>query len=487
MTATNPPKSTAARRQFARSFPLEYDNLTAFEQFLTDYPAYLSTVALTRRRQDDFARLDDQGEIYLDFTGAGLHGKPQIEGHMAWLLHQTLGNPHSDSPTSGRATAAVEQARADVLAFFNASPDEYAVIFTTNASAAIKLVGEAYPFGPNRSYVYLADNHNSVVGLRELAKASGATVHVPLVRRPRLAIDAEHLAHTLTQATPGLFAFPAQSNFSGSQHDLAWIARAQEAGWEVLLDAAAFVPSNRLDLGQHRPDFVCLSFYKLFGWPTGVGCLIARRAALRRLTRPCFAGGTIDFASVQGDLYRLSRGVAGFEDGTVNFLNLAAVSRGLDYLAAVGMEQIHTRTICLTAWLIRQLQQLTYADGRPRVRIYGSPDSAGRGATVAFNLLDQAGRPTDGQSVGRAAAGQGISLRTGCFCNPGSGEVAFGVTQEGLQRLAQAAKAPETDRDAALAIVGAPAGGAVRASLGAVTTFRDVERLVAFLAAYSGN
>ena len=84
------------------------------------------------------------------------------------------------------------------------------------------------------------------------------------------------------------------------QHPLEWIDCARELGWDTLLDAAAFVPTNRLDLGRWRPDFVSISFYKMFGYPTGVGCLLARREALAKLHRPWFSGGTITVASVQG-------------------------------------------------------------------------------------------------------------------------------------------------------------------------------------------
>jgi molybdenum cofactor sulfurtransferase len=63
-----------------------------------------------------------------------------------------------------------------------------------------------------------------------------------------------------------LFAYPAQSNFSGVQHPLEWIDQAHSHGWDVLLDAAAYVPTNRLDLGRWHPDFVAASFYKMFGW-----------------------------------------------------------------------------------------------------------------------------------------------------------------------------------------------------------------------------
>ena len=67
-----------------------------------------------------------------------------------------------------------------------------------------------------------------------------------------------------------------------------------------LLDAAAFVPTSKLDLSEVKPDFVPISFYKMFGYPTGLGALIARREALAKLHRPWFAGGTITVASVHG-------------------------------------------------------------------------------------------------------------------------------------------------------------------------------------------
>ena len=149
-------------------------------------------------------------------------------------------------------------------------------------------------------------------------------------------------------AATRLFAYPAQSNFSGVQHPLDWIPLAQERGWDVLLDAAAFTPTNRLDLGRWRPDFVSQSFYKMFGYPTGVGCLIARKAALAKLRRPWFAGGTITVASVQGDRFYLAEGASAFEDGTPNYLAMPAVEFGLEYLSQIGIDTIHTRVRCLT-------------------------------------------------------------------------------------------------------------------------------------------
>lgn len=155
--------------------------------------------------------------------------------------------------------------------------------------------------------------------MREFARARGASVHYIPVLPPDLCADAAVFEQLLADTQPGqktLFAYPAESNFSGVHHPLEWIARAQAAGWDVLVDFAAFAPTNRLDLGVWTPD-LDLSFYKLFGYPTGIGALIARKDKLAKLQRPWFAGGTITFASVQGDGYYLAEGERGFEDGTI--------------------------------------------------------------------------------------------------------------------------------------------------------------------------
>ncbi len=187
------------------------------------------------------------------------------------------------------------------------------------------------------------------------------------------------------------------------QHPLEWIEQAHAHGWDVLLDAAAYVPTNRLDLGRWHPDFVALSFYKMFGWPTGVGCLLARRDALAKLERPWFSGGTIVAAFVQREYYQSAPGAAHFEDGTVNYLSLPAVEIGLRLLDRVGMETIHARVGALGAWLLDALGALQHADGSPAATIYGPRSWQRRGATIAFNFLHPDGRVVDERYVDRVA------------------------------------------------------------------------------------
>ncbi|KIH92093.1 molybdenum cofactor sulfurase [Sporothrix brasiliensis 5110] len=557
---------------------------------LDAYPEYGSTACLDTLRQTDYSYLDEQHHVYLDYTGSGLAARSQHRAHAERQTSLVLGNPHSVSPTSECATALVEATRTQILEHFGASPDEYAVVFTANATGAARLVGEAYRWGPTststrtkprtgtrsgrrgraqRRLVLTADNHNSLHGLREYARRQGvATQYVPC-RMPDMDVDETVLMDVLapeagptassrraSKPTPngwqrffssvfcglldgkadmdekdveaeddgvgdititpnstttapssfdhphdrGLFAYPAQSNFSGVRHSLDWIAAAQRRGYDVLLDAAAYLPTSRLDLSRVHPDFVLVSWYKLFGYPTGVGCLVARREALGRLDRPWFSGGTIRAVSVGLHWHTPAHRVeAQFEDGTVNFQSIPDVGVGLQWLNAArggaalacgrggsddakrgeGDTQMDTpadrlalvsvRVRCLTGWFLDRLVVLRHSNGRPMVRLYGPPhclpDGSNRGGTVTFNVLNTAGVVVDERIVAREAAKARISLRTGCFCNPGAGEAALQYTWADmlkLQALAMRSAGGETLQALNSAAVAGPAAHVAR-------------------------
>ena len=458
----------------------------ALASFSAAHPAYARTAALDDCRARDFQRLDRAGHAYLDYTGGGLYGESLIQAHHDLLAGGIFGNPHSHSPTSLAATTLVEEARASVLAFFRASEEEYDVVFTSNASGALKLVGEAFPFAPGGTYLLSFDNHNSVNGIREFARRQGAEVIYLPVRNPDLRLDERLLHHHLEAAPTGearLFAYPAQSNFSGVQHPLAWVARARSLGWHVVLDSAAFAPTNRLDLSAVQPDFVPISFYKMFGYPTGTGALLARREALRILRRPWFAGGTITIASVQGDgWHHLAPGHAGFEDGTVDYLGLPAITLGLRYLSTISIETIHERVTVLAAWLLGEMAALRHTNGAPMVRVFGPATMDRRGATVAFYLLDPAGVVYDVRKVEELAGSEQISVRTGCFCNPGDGEVAHRISRDEMAGCFSAPEIPVTLADCQRLIQDATGKvpNTIRISLGLATNFADVWRFREF-------
>lgn len=454
-----------------------------FVEFLRAYPAYPTTHIIDDLRSTEYARLDLGGHIYLDYTGGGLYAESQLRRHSRLLTERVFGNPHSMNPTSLAATQLVDHAREYVLKFFNADPDEYLVIFTSNASGALKLVGESYPF-PNGRYLLTFDNHNSVNGIREFAHARGAGVTYIPIALPDMRVDESQLSRELSQPSRGgynLFAYPAQSNFSSVQHPLEWIEKAHQYGWDVLLDAAAFVPTNKLDLSKVKPDFVPISFYKMFGYPTGIGALIARKKALGKLQRPWFAGGTITVASVQGDKYYLADGSSAFEDGTVDYLNIPAVEVGLKHMESIGYDVIHERVCSLTGWLLDNLTAMKHSSSVPLVRLYGPTTLDRRGGAVTVNFYDKNDKALDHRFIEQQANEMNISLRTGCFCNPGAGEIALGISRVELDVcFTQPGHQDRLTVDDFRHCIDGKSSGAVRISVGMVTNFNDIQGFLAF-------
>jgi selenocysteine lyase/cysteine desulfurase len=460
----------------------------AYADFLVRYPTYSKTDGLDTLRSTEYRRLDEQSQVYLDYTGGSLYGESQLKEHAEILRAGVFGNPHSSNPTSVSMTGHVESTRRYLLTYFNASPDDYIVVFTQNATAALKLIGESFPFSPGGRFLLTFDNHNSVNGIREFARAGGAAIDYGPLAAPDLRVDQQQLEALLDQADTAqhnLFAFPAQSNFSGVQHPLELVAHAQSKGWDVLLDAAAFVPTNRLDLSVVRPEFVCLSFYKMFGYPTGVGALLIRRSAFIKLKRPWFAGGTVNFASVRGQAHVLATNEAAFEDGTLNYLSIPAVEIGLRYLESVGIENIKERVRCLTGWLLDELLALRHRNGNAMVRIYGPVTTHARGGTVTMNFYDPDGHLLDYRRVEELANEENISLRTGCFCNPGTGEIAEGLTEDDMR--AGFEQGPGITLQSFLKLLqlrGHKSAGSIRVSFGLASNFPDAWRFWQFAASF---
>jgi selenocysteine lyase/cysteine desulfurase len=432
-------------------------------------------------RDREFRRLDTQNHAYLDYAGSALYGESQLRAHHELLSEGLFGNPHSDSGPSRASTAIIDAARRRVLQFLDVDESTHDVCFTANTSAAIKLVAESYPFQPQSTFLLSADNHNSVNGIREYARRGGARVrYIALDDELRLRGAEAMLASESRNG--GLLAFPAQSNFSGVRHPLALVAKAKSRGFDVLLDLAAYVPSRAFSLRQCPADFVAMSFYKLFGHPTGVGALVARREALVRLRRPWFAGGTVLFASVAADTHYLRPRHEGFEDGTPDFLGIAGLDAGFDLLAEAGMERLTEHVSALTGKLIEQLRSLRHRNGAPIVTIYGPSNTIDRGGTVAFNVCDRDGAPLPYALVETRARQSGVSLRGGCFCNPGALESAFGLDPSRIATcLADLGAAFTPERFAACT---STAVGAVRASVGLANNRHDIQRAVDVVASF---
>ncbi|MEP7232147.1 MAG: aminotransferase class V-fold PLP-dependent enzyme [Ginsengibacter sp.] len=436
-----------------------------------------------RLRKKEYSRLDKLGQIYLDYTGGNIHPKSLVEKHCRFLQKAVYGNPHSNNPTSMLSEKFVSEARKKVLDFFNAI--NYYCIFTHNASGALQIVGECYPFSPESHYLLTADNHNSVNGIREYCKHKGGSVSYTLMTTDDLSIDEAELTKHL-HAHPGkrnkLFAFPAQSNVSGARNSLALIEKAQEQGWDVLLDAAAFVPSSKLDLLVVRPDFVSISFYKIFGYPTGLGCLLVKKSKFNKLKKPWFAGGTITLSAVRHNGYFLKQDHEKFENGTINYLDIPAITNGLNFISGIGMENIQNRVKDLCKFFLEKLLMLMHSNGLPLIKLYGPKNTANRGGTFLMNFYDEYGQLYPFQFIEGEANTNKISLRTGCFCNPGIDEMNHCFSEDQLKNYFDGREHGDYyDIINSLKKV----RGAVRLSIGIATTKADIEKFIKFAKKFS--
>lgn len=132
-----------------------------------------------------------------------------------------------------------------------------------------------------------------------------------------------------------------------------------------------------------------------------------------------------------------------------------------------------------TGELLDALTETTHRDGAPMFQVYGPASAAGRGATVAFNVLDRTGRVVPYEAVEACGRRAGVAMRGGCFCNPGAAESAFAFpAAESLRCLREASARGFTPRRFAECIGGDVAVGALRASAGAATSAADLRRAV---------
>lgn len=392
-----------------------------------------------------------------------------------------------------------------MLAFFKADPKFYDLVFVSNATAAIKLVAESlrdystHRTGSSFSYGYHAAAHTSLVGVRELA-VSGSTCFksdqeveewlesVGRASRSFPCLDAN--------SKVGLFAYPAQSNMNGRRLPLQWsgrlrkLQRPEHRDVYSLLDAAAFVSTAPLDLSDHMdgPDFVALSFYKIFGLPD-LGALIVRKDAGHVLCdRLYFGGGTVDmiingateawYAKKQTSLYEI------LEDGTPAFHSIIALESAVDVHQALflDMHRVSTHTENLSKILYDRMYALRHENGAALCRIYKDPKGQygkgdTQGPTIAFNVQKANGswiRKTDFENL---AILNGIQLRTGGVCNPGGIAWALDLTPTELRKnYAEGLRCGNGIDE----LNGKPTG-IIRVSLGAMSSMKDVDTLVKFL------
>ncbi|XP_024084503.1 molybdenum cofactor sulfurase isoform X2 [Cimex lectularius] len=396
-----------------------------------------------------------------------------------------------------------------ILNHFNTDLNEYSVIFTSGATAALKLVADSFCWSdiidsdewqPKEfsndcgDFVYMEDNHTSVLGMREVVTGNGAKIHcLPHSTATDTFSNGTSYTNFNRFKSNSLFVYSAQCNFSGVKYPLDWIEKVHQnilegttgkrSNWYCMLDAATYVSTNKLDLGKYKPDFICISFYKLFGYPTGLGALLVKNTSANVLYKKYYGGGTVLIA-----LSCQSRHVPKpviherFEDGTLNFLSILSLNHGFSSLYDMvgSMDTVSRYCFNLAKYAFNSLLKLHHSNGNPAVHLYTDSaydDITTQGNIVNFNLLRANGDYIGYAEVLNIANLHNIQLRTGCFCNPGACRRHLGLTLTDIKKHYQSGHVCGDDND----LVNGQPTGSVRVSFGYYTTKEDIDYFISVL------
>lgn len=372
-----------------------------------------------------------------------------------------------------------------------------------NATAGIKLVADAMRdhestnSGTGFWYGYHADSHTSLVGAREVAnKGQRCFLNDDEVEDW---IKGLHSSRPFDEGATfsKLFAYPAQSNMTGRRLPLSsWCKKLRmcnepdkEQHVFSLLDAASLVSTSPLDLSDcdSSPDFVTLSFYKIFGFPD-LGALIVRKASGHIFDqRKYFGGGTVDMVTSLGGQWHAKNSTSlhsRLEDGTLAFHSIIGLSCALNTHKRLygSMANVSRHTGFLARTLFQRLSSKKHANGKSVCEMYKSSKSSydepeTQGPIVCFNLKSSNGEWVGKSDVEKLASVKDIQIRSGGLCNPGGAARYLNMSTTEIKRNYDAGQRCGDDNDI---IAGKPTGS-LRVSFGAMSSMRDVNRFLEFV------
>jgi molybdenum cofactor sulfurtransferase len=417
--------------------------------------------------------------VYLDHAGATPYPTSLISAHANDLTSSLFSNPHSRSPSSASTTERIEVIRSKVLALFNTTSESFDLVFVANATAGVKLILEGFTGHPKGfRYRYLSDVHTSLVGSKELATRfkcmSEQEVQTWLSRR----------SNSLSRM-PGLFAYPAQSNFNGRRFPLEWLPllRKNHPKWYSLLDAASYLTTTPLDYSDPNlaPDFTILSFYKIFGYPDLGAVLVKKdeRAKAILFQRRYFGGGTRAAMTADGFHATRSEVAPALEDGTLPFHTILALDSAIEIFQRLygGHSAIARHTRQITWFMHTMISSLHHSNGIPLSEIFSEPD---HGPIISFNLRSKDGSPIGFATFERHASSHGFAIRAGGLCNPGAVQSYLKISNKDVKRNYEKGRVCGNDVD----ILDGKNTGVIRVSFGACSTVEDVLSFTDFLKKY---
>lgn len=351
---------------------------------------------------------DDRPLVYLD--SANTSQKPQcvIDAMVDHLERHNANVARAMHQLGAESSEAFEDARDKVAAFLNA-PSRDEVVFTKNASEALNLVANtlAWARGPlalGEGDVVVTtemEHHSNIVPWQLLTQRTGAELRwFGLTDDGQL--DLSDIDELVTERTK-VVTLTWVSNMLGTINPVAEIARrAHEVGAIVVVDASQAAPQLPVDVQAVDADVVVFTGHKVVG-PTGIGVLWGRRELLEQL--PPFLGGgeMIETVTMERSTYA---GIPHkFEAGTPPIVEAVGLGAAVDYLGAIGLEQIHRHEQAITGYLLDGLASV------PGVTVLGPLDPTMRGGAVSFEV--DGVHPHD---VSQLLDSRGIAVRAGHHC-----------------------------------------------------------------------
>ena len=353
---------------------------------------------------NEFPALEREGLVYLDSSATSQTPRPVLEAMDDYYEHHRGSVHRGVYPLATEATELFEGARDRIAHWLNWGAAD--TIFTANATASLNLVAYAWGdanIGPgDRVVVTEMEHHSNFVPWQQLAFRRGATFSVVgLDDEGRL--DLAQLDELLAGGDVKVVAVAHISNVVGTINPIADIARrAHDAGAIVVVDGAQAVPQVPVDLAALHADFYAWTGHKAYG-PTGIGVLHGRADLLAAM--PPFITGGHMIASVTVEETRWAQSPAKFEAGTSNIAEAIGLGAAVDFLDAIGMDQVRAHERELAAYTLDRLSAV------PGITLHGPRDAAERGALVSF-ALDGVHPHDVAEILGR----QGVCVRAGHHC-----------------------------------------------------------------------
>ena len=340
--------------------------------------------------------------IYLDNAATTQKPLVVLDAMRNEYLNQNANVHRGVHYLSQKATELHEAARERVRQFINAhSTNE--IVFTRGTTEAINLVASSFCQSQmqagNEVLVTDMEHHSNIVPWQMQAMQNGIVVrHLPITADGQLRLDL--LDESINERTR-LVSLAHVSNVLGTVNPVKEItALAHSRGIPVLVDAAQSAPHMPVDVSDIGCDFMTFSGHKMYG-PTGVGVLYGREEWLDRL--PPYQGGGEMIGSVSWEKTTWNELPFKFEAGTPDYVATHGLATAIDYITAIGLDQIHAHEQQLLSYCTQQLQQI---DG---LRIIGTAPA--KDAVVSF-VVDGI-HPLD---LGTLLDQLGVAVRTGHHC-----------------------------------------------------------------------